>query len=226
MGYFNNKFNIFILWSNIILYFLLIVTFTFYNNDLFNNYNSEKSNIIWASSIFRYSRSLAEYYNNKEGYNVLRINLDHKKLKGVFEDMHPEIKMVEVDSESICPGTNEVNLKIITNLRPDMIKVNATSENISLGEWNNIMEYYGHPPSKAVSILDSDLKDNLEMKMKKKKRKRPFIRYISEIVGYAIMIIPGFPILVGIVCVGFCILIFKGIKAAKKYFSTIMKWLF
>ncbi|SOV20168.1 Plasmodium exported protein (hyp9), unknown function [Plasmodium sp. gorilla clade G2] len=226
MGYFNNKFNIFILWSNIILYFLLIVTITFYNNDLFNKYNNEKSNIIGASSVFGYSRSLAEYYNNKDGYNVLRINLDHKKLKGMFEHMHPEIKMVEVDSESICPGTNEVNLKIITNLRPDMIKVNATSENISLGEWNNIMQYYGQPPSKGVSKLDSDVKDNLEKKMKKKKRKRPLIRYISEIVGYGIIIIPGFPVLVGVVGFGFCILIFKGIKPAKKYFSTIKKWLF
>ncbi|KYO03129.1 exported protein (hyp9) [Plasmodium reichenowi] len=225
MGYSNNKFNIFILWNNIILYFILIVTFTFYNKDFFNKYNGEKSNI-GASFNFGNNRSLAEYYKNKDGYNVLRINLDHKNLKGVLGNMHPEIKMVEVDSESICPGTNEVNLKVLTNIPPDMIKVNAKSENMSVGEWDYIMQYYGHSTPKEVSKLDLEIKDKIEKKIKKKKRKTPLIRYIAEIVGYGIILIPGFPVLVGVVVVGFCILIFMGKKSAKNYFSTIKKWLF
>ncbi|SOV83949.1 Plasmodium exported protein (hyp9), unknown function [Plasmodium sp.] len=225
MGYSINKFNIFILWSNIILYIVLIVIFTFYNKDIINRYNNEKSNI-GVSSYFEENRSLAEYYNNKEGYNVLRVNLDHKKLKGTFEHMHPEIKMIEVDSENICPGTNEVNLRLVTNLRPDMIKVNATSEKMSLGEWDYVMKYYGHPTSKEVSKLDSEGKNKIEKKVKKKKGKRPLLRYIAEIVGYVVILIPGFPALVGIVVVGFCILIFQGSKSANKYFSTIIKWLF
>ncbi|SPJ08264.1 Plasmodium exported protein (hyp9), unknown function, partial [Plasmodium sp. DRC-Itaito] len=181
-------------------------------------------------------RSLSEYNKNYDGeyYDILKLNIDNNKLNKGTMRINPEIELLGRESECFGKNMNEVYIKLITDLKPDLININATSNKELLNEWDFIMN--NDTGKNAENIVetkverndekDDETDDKKSIKKKKKKRGKPRIRYIAELVGYGTILILGSPVILSIFVIGGFIWCIKGTKAARKYFSVIKKMTF
>lgn len=146
-----------------------------------------------ASSLSdRLSRSLALRSHNEVGqpvFNVLNVNLNTEiKKKDMITEVETEFEVLEVCAEEE-DGENEIRITMKTNLKPDMIKLRALNEEVTLKKWDFIMD---------------DLAKCEYKKQKEKLNKKTVVRKIAEGLGYTIVFTIGAPILLGASIVGAC----------------------
>ncbi|KYO00882.1 exported protein (hyp9) [Plasmodium gaboni] len=208
-----NKMNIFILFINILVIGLFCVSVDFFNNSCF--YISDNENVKLANSLsHRLSRSLALRSHNEVGqpvFNVLNVNLNTEiKKKDMITEVETEFEVLEVCAEEE-DGENEVRITMKTNLKPDLIKLHALNEEVTLKKWNFIMH----------DLAKTDYK-----KQKDKLNKKPVVRRIAEGLGYTFVFTIGAPVLLGAVVVGGCKWIFLSKDSGKSFFRSLKKILF
>ncbi|SOS76189.1 Plasmodium exported protein (hyp9), unknown function [Plasmodium sp. gorilla clade G1] len=234
--FFKHNWNICLLWIRVILSSSLLISLIFYNNVFNCKIKYGKSHTEDSFNLIKL-RSLSEYNKNYDGeyYDILKLNIDNDKLKQCAMRINPEVELIGKESECFGENMNEVYIKLITDLKPDLINVNATSKKELLNEWDFIMNNFnGKNVEKIVEIKDetndeTDNETNNEKSIKKKKKKRkgkPRIRYIAEMVGYGTICIAGAPVILTLIIVGGFIWGVKGTKYARKYFNIIKKLLF
>ncbi|KYO03449.1 exported protein (hyp9) [Plasmodium gaboni] len=228
--FFKHNWNICLLWIRVILSSTLLISLIFYNNVFNYKIRYGKSHTEDSFNLIKL-RNLSEYNKNydEEYYDILKLNIDNDKLKKFTMRIHPEVELFGRDSEYFGKNMNEVYIKLITDLKPDLINVNATSKKELLNEWdfimNNSIPTNDEPIVETNNETDDDTNDGKIIK-KKKKRRKPRIRYIAELVGYGTILIAGFPVILSLIVIGGFIWCVKGTKAARKYFSAIKKFLF
>ncbi|SOV13848.1 Plasmodium exported protein (hyp9), unknown function [Plasmodium sp. gorilla clade G2] len=208
-----NKMNIFILFINILVIGLFCVSVDFFNNSCFCI--SVNENVKLANSLsHRLSRSLALRSHNEVGqpvFNVLNVNLNTEiKKKDMITEVETEFEVLEVCAEEE-DGENEVRITMKTNLKPDLIKLRALNEEVTLKKWNFIMH---------------DLAKTEYKKQKDKLNKKPVVRRIAEGLGYTFVFTLGAPVLLGAAFVGGCKWIFLSKDSGKSFFRSLKKILF
>ncbi|SOV75267.1 Plasmodium exported protein (hyp9), unknown function [Plasmodium reichenowi] len=233
--FFKHNWSICLLWIRVILSSSLLISLIFYNNVFNCKIKYGKSHTEDSFNLIKL-RSLSEYNKNYDGeyYDILKLNIDNDKLKECAMRIHPEVELFGKESECFGENMNEVYIKLITDLKPDMINVNATSKKELLNEWDFIMNNFnGKNVEKIVEIkdetndeTDNETDDEKGIKKKKKKRGKPRIRYIAELVGYGTILVAGSPVILSIIIFGGFIWCVKGTKAARKYFNFFKKLIF
>ncbi|CDO64068.1 Plasmodium exported protein (hyp9), unknown function [Plasmodium reichenowi] len=208
-----NKMNIFILFINILVIDLFCVSVEFFNNHCF--YKTANENVKLASSLGdRLSRSLALRSHNEVGqpvFNVLNVNLNTEiKKKDMITEVETEFEVLEVCAEEE-DGENEVRITMKTNLKPDMIKLRALNEEVTLKKWDFIMD----------DLAKSECK-----KQKDKLNKKTVVRKIAEGLGYTIVFTIGSPILLTASLVGAGKWFFISKDSGKLFFKSLKDILF
>ncbi|SOV75730.1 Plasmodium exported protein (hyp9), unknown function [Plasmodium sp. gorilla clade G3] len=208
-----NKMNIFILFINILVIDLFYVSVEYFYKHYF--YKTANENVKLAISLnYRLSRSLALRAHNEVGqpvFNVLNVNLNTDiKKKNMITDVETEFEVLEVCAEEE-DGENEVRITMKTNLKPDMIKLRALNEEVTLKKWDFIMQ---------------DLAKSEYKKQKEKLNKKTVIRKIAEGIGYTIVLIIGAPVLLGASIVGGCKWVFQSKDSGISFFRSLKKILF
>ncbi|SOS78198.1 Plasmodium exported protein (hyp9), unknown function [Plasmodium sp. gorilla clade G1] len=208
-----NKMNIFILFINILVIDLFCVSVEFFNKHCF--YKTANENVKLASSLSdRLSRSLALRSHNEVGqpvFNVLNVNLNTEiKKKDMITEVETEFEVLEVCAEEE-DGENEIRITMKTNLKPDMIKLRALNEEVTLKKWDFIMD---------------DLAKSEYKKQKEKLNKKTVVRKIAEGLGYTIVFTIGAPILLGASIVGACKWFLISKDSGKLFFKSLKEILF
>ncbi|ETW39119.1 hypothetical protein PFTANZ_00181 [Plasmodium falciparum Tanzania (2000708)] len=125
--FFKHNWNICLLWIRVILSSSLLISLIFYNNVFNCKIKYGKSHTEDSFNLIKL-RSLSEYNKNYDGeyYDILKLNIDNDKLKQCAMRIHPEVELIGKESECFGENMNEVYIKLITDLKPDLINVNAT----------------------------------------------------------------------------------------------------
>ncbi|SPJ10018.1 Plasmodium exported protein (hyp9), unknown function [Plasmodium sp. DRC-Itaito] len=208
-----NKMNIFILFINILVIDLFCVSVEFFNKRCF--YKTANENVKLASSLsHRFSRSLALRSHNEVGqpvFNVLNVNLNTEiKKKDMITEVETEFEVLEVCAEEE-DGENEIRIIMKTNLKPDMIKLRALNEEVTLKKWDFIMD---------------DLAKTEYKKQKEKLNKKTVVRRIAEGIGYIIVFTIGAPVLLVASIIGAFKWILISKESGKLFFKSLKKILF
>ncbi|SOV83948.1 Plasmodium exported protein (hyp9), unknown function [Plasmodium sp.] len=212
--------NMFKFLLKILKLFVFIFLFVYIDNDLSNELYYQKYDVE-SFMQFRINRLLIQTKkgkdkdNEKTHFNRLEVDFSNNMNKEDYMRVDSDCRVLDVNSMSTSDGKYEVKVTLKTALSPREIGIYVLNNCMNKKEWDKI-----------IKDIYKDDNDNEFSKVKKRKKEKKPIKYVVDVLGYAVLIVLLIPISPFILIGGIGRCTFHSKESGKDYFKTIWNALF
>lgn len=195
--------------------------FFFFHLQYLGNELSYQKNDVENFTEFRINRLLVETKkgkdkdNKKTHFNRLEVDFSNNMNREDYMKVDSECRVLDVNSMNTSDGKYEVKVTLQTALTPRDINIYALNNSMNRKEWDKIIK----------DIYKDDNGNDISEGTKKIKKKK-FIKYVVDVLGYAVLIVVLIPCSPFILLGGIGRCTFHSKESGKNYFISVWNALF
>ncbi|KYO03130.1 exported protein (hyp9) [Plasmodium reichenowi] len=201
---------------------LFVFIFLFvYIGDYLGNELSYQKNDVESFTEFRINRLLVERKNGKDKdnkkthFNRLEVDFSNNMNREDYMEVDSECRVLDVNSMNTSDGKYEVKVTMQTALTPRDINIYVLNNSMNRKEWDKI-----------IKDIYKDDNGNEISEGKKKIKKKKLIKYVVDVLGYAVLIVLLIPCSPFILFGGIGRCTFNSKESGKDYFKAVWNALF